>query len=229
MSFLNIFLFNVYPYIAAAIFFIGSWIRYDYAQYTWRAGSSQMLSPRKDKRYMMIASNLFHLGILGVLAGHAFGMLTPHWMYEAWLPIAVKQQMAMFGGGAAGLMTIIGAGMLLYRRLTNDRVRATSSTADILIIALLFTQACLGVISIAFSAQHLDGSEMMKLVGWAQGIVYFGHDPVAHLEGVAVIFRIHILLGMTLFAVFPFCRLVHIWSVPVEYLTRRYQIVRNRR
>lgn len=227
----NTFFFNVYPYLAAAIFLIGSWIRYDYAQYTWRAGSSQMLTSRtrEEKRYMMIASNLFHLGILGVLGGHVFGMLTPHWMYEAWLPVPVKQKMAMFLGGAAGIMTIIGAGMLVYRRITNPRVRATSSRADILIITLLLIQACLGVASIPFSAQHMDGSEMMKLVGWAQGVVYLGHNPAAHLDGVAFIFRIHLVLGMTLFVLFPFCRLVHIWSVPVEYLTRKYQLVRNRR
>lgn len=226
---LNQFFFNVYPYLAAGIFFIGSWLRYDHAQYSWRAGSSQMLSSSQDKRFMFIASNLFHLGILGVFAGHALGMLTPHWAYEAWLPIATKQKMAMFGGGIAGVMTIVGAAMLVYRRLTNPRIRATSSMADITIIVLILIQACLGVLSIPFSALHMDGSEMMQLVGWAQGIVYFGHDPLAHLHGVAFIFKLHLVLGMTLFVLFPFCRLVHIWSVPIEYLTRHYQIVRSRR
>jgi nitrate reductase gamma subunit len=156
-------------------------------------------------------------------------MLTPHWMYESFLPVPVKQQMAMWAGGACGVMTLIGGGMLLWRRLSNDRVRATSSFGDIMTIALLVIQCALGLSTIPFSAQHMDGSEMMKLVGWAQSVVTFHGGAAAHLEGVAFIFRVHLVLGMTLFLLFPFCRLVHIWSAPVEYLTRRYQLVRNRR
>lgn len=225
MNFLTMFLFDIYPYICGTVFLVGSWLRYDYGQYSWRAGSSQIL----EKKLLRIASPLFHVGILGIMAGHAFGMLTPHWMYESFLPVPVKQQMAMWAGGACGVMTLIGGLMLVYRRLSNDRVRATSSFGDIMIIILLVVQCALGLGTIPFSAQHMDGSEMMKLVGWAQAVVTFHGGASAHLEGVALIFRIHIVLGMTLFLLFPFCRLVHIWSAPVEYLTRRYQLVRNRR
>ena len=205
MQFLNQFFFDIYPYLAGAVFLIGSWLRYDYGQYSWRAGSSQML----DKKGMRLASNLFHIGIIGIFAGHFLGMLTPHWMYEAFL--------------------LIGGALLLKRRLTNPRVRATSSFADIMILTLLVVQVCLGLLTIPFSAQHMDGSEMMKLVAWAQAVVTFHAGASAHLEGVAIIFKLHMVLGMTLFVLFPFCRLVHIWSAPVEYLTRRYQLVRNRR
>ena len=225
MHFLTLFFFDIYPYIAGAVFLIGSWLRYDYGQYTWRAGSSQML----DKKGMRLASNLFHIGILGIFAGHFLGMLTPHWMYESFLPMAVKQKMAMFAGGACGVMMLVGGVLLLKRRLTNPRIRATSSAGDILILTLLVVQVCLGLLTIPFSAQHMDGSEMLKLVAWAQAVVTFHGGAAQHLEGVALIFKIHIVLGMTLFLIFPFCRLVHIWSVPVEYLTRRYQLVRNRR
>ena len=225
MNFLNMFLFDIYPYICGTVFLVGSWLRYDYGQYSWRAGSSQIL----EKKLLRIASPLFHIGILGIIAGHAFGMLTPHWMYESFLPVPVKQQMAMWAGGACGLLTLVGGGMLLYRRLSNDRVRSTSSFGDIMIIALLVIQCALGLGTIPFSAQHMDGSEMMKLVAWAQSVVTFHGGASAHLDGVALIFRVHIVLGMTLFLLFPFCRLVHIWSAPVEYLTRRYQLVRNRR
>ncbi|MNT23812.1 Respiratory nitrate reductase 1 gamma chain [compost metagenome] len=178
---------------------------------------------------MNLASNLFHIGILGVIAGHAFGMLTPHWMYEAWLPLDVKQKMAMFGGGAAGLMCLVGGLLLLKRRLFSPRIRATTTAADILVMSVLVIQCALGLATIPFSAQHMDGSEMMKLVGWAQSVVTFHGGASEHLDGVAFIFRMHLVLGMTLFVLFPFSRLVHIWSVPVEYLTRRYQIVRARR
>lgn len=225
MNFLNMFLFDIYPYLCGTVFLVGSWMRYDYGQYSWHAGSSQIL----EKKLLRIASPLFHVGILGIIAGHAFGMLTPHWMYESFLPVPVKQQMAMWAGGACGVLTLIGGLMLVYRRLSNDRVRATSSFGDIMIIILLVVQCALGLGTIPFSAQHMDGSEMMKLVGWAQAVVTFHGGASAHLDGVALIFRIHIVLGMTLFLLFPFCRLVHIWSAPVEYLTRRYQLVRNRR
>lgn len=224
MNFLNTFFFDIYPYIAGAVFIIGSWLRYDYGQYTWRAGSSQML----DKKGMRLASNLFHVGILGIFFGHFVGMLTPHWMYEPFITVAQKQMLAMVAGGTCGVMTLIGGGMLLKRRLTNPRVRATSSAGDILIITLLVIQVILGLGTIPFSAQHTDGSEMMKLVGWAQSVVTFQGGASEHLEGVAFIFRMHLILGMTLFLIFPFCRLVHIWSAPVEYITRRYQLVRNR-
>lgn len=225
MSWLNTFLFDLYPYLCGTVFLVGSWLRYDYGQYSWRAASSQML----DKKGMTLASNLFHIGILGILFGHLFGLLTPHWVYEPFLSIAAKQKLAMLAGGVCGIMTLTGGGMLLKRRLYNPRIRATSTRADILILSLLLIQACLGLITILFSAQHMDGHEMMKLVGWAQSVVTFRGNAAASLQGVDFIYRIHLVLGMTLFLLFPFTRLVHIWSAPVEYLTRRYQLVRSRR
>ena len=225
MHLLNQFFFDIYPYIAGTIFLIGSWLRYDYGQYSWRAGSSQLL----DKKGMRLASNLFHIGILGIFFGHLFGLLTPHWVYEPFLSVALKQKLAMGAGGVCGLMTLVGGGLLLKRRLYNPRVRATSSAGDILILSLLVAQVCLGLLTIPFSARQMDGGEMLKLVGWAQAVVTFRGGAAAHLEGVAWIFRLHLVLGMTLFVLFPFCRLVHIWSAPVEYLSRRYQLVRNRR
>ncbi|EMH4161145.1 respiratory nitrate reductase subunit gamma [Pluralibacter gergoviae] len=225
MPFLNTFLYDIYPYVCGTVFLVGSWLRYDYGQYTWKAHSSQML----DKRGMVLWSNLFHIGILGVFFGHFFGMLTPHWMYESFLPIAVKQQMAMILGGICGVMTLVGGAGLLARRLFNPRIRATSTTADILILSILLVQCILGLSTIPFSAQHPDGSEMLKLVGWAQAVVTFHGGASAHLDGVAIIYRIHLALGMTIFLLFPFTRLVHVWSAPVEYFTRKYQVVRARR
>ncbi|MWL49102.1 respiratory nitrate reductase subunit gamma, partial [Escherichia coli] len=101
IQYLNVFFYDIYPYICATVFFLGSWLRYDYGQYTWRASSSQML----DKRGMVIWSNLFHIGILGIFFGHLFGMLTPHWMYAWFLPVAAKQLMAMVLGGICGVLT----------------------------------------------------------------------------------------------------------------------------
>ncbi|MTD39674.1 respiratory nitrate reductase subunit gamma [Erwinia sp. CPCC 100877] len=223
--FLNLFFYDIYPYIAGTVFLVGSWLRYDYGQYTWRASSSQML----DKKGFRLASNLFHIGILGIFFGHLFGMLTPHWMYEAWLPLPVKQQMAMWLGGICGILTLVGGLLLLKRRLFNPRVRASSTTADMLILAILLIQCALGLTSIYYSRQFPDGSEMMKLVNWAQHIVTFRAGASTYLDGVAWVYRVHLVLGMTIFLLFPFTRLVHVWSAPVEYLTRRYQLVRSRR
>ena len=225
IQFLNVFFYDIYPYLCGMVFILGSWLRYDYGQYTWRASSSQML----DKRGMVLWSNLFHIGILGIFFGHLFGMLTPHWMYAWFLPVAVKQQMAMIAGGICGVLTLVGGAGLLVRRLTNPRIRATSSTADILILCILLIQCILGLSTIPFSAQHPDGSEMLKLVEWAQSVVTFRGGASAHLDGVAIIFRVHLVLGMTIFLLFPFTRLVHVWSAPFEYFSRRYQIVRSRR
>lgn len=224
-QFLNLFFYDIYPYIAGTVFLVGSWLRYDYGQYTWRASSSQML----DKKGFRFASNMFHIGILGIFFGHLFGMLTPHWMYESWLPLPVKQQMAMWLGGICGVLTLIGGLLLLKRRLLNPRVRATSTNADILILAILLIQCALGLTSIHYSRQFPDGSEMLKLVNWAQHIVTFRGGASAYLDGVAWVYRVHLVLGMTIFLLFPFTRLVHVWSAPVEYFTRRYQLVRSRR
>ncbi|VTP69198.1 Respiratory nitrate reductase 1 gamma chain [Leclercia adecarboxylata] len=141
MHFLNMFFFDIYPYIAGSVFLIGSWLRYDYGQYTWRAASSQML----DRKGMNMASNLFHIGILGIFAGHFLGMLTPHWMYESFLPMDVKPEDGDdWPGGACGVMTLVGGLMLLKRRLFSPRVRPLPPGQDILILSLLMVQCGAG-------------------------------------------------------------------------------------
>ena len=194
IQYLNVFFYDIYPYLCGTVFLVGSWLRYDYGQYTWRASSSQML----DKRGMVLWSNLFHIGILGIFFGHLFGMLTPHWVYSWFLPMSQKQLMAMILGGICGVLTLVGGIGLLMRRLTNPRIRATSTTADILILCILLIQCALGLTTIPFSAQHPDGSEMLKLVDWAQAVVTFHGGASAHLDGVAWIYRVHLVLGMTI-------------------------------
>ena len=108
-------------------------------------------------------------------------------------------------------------------------VRASSSTTDTLIIILLWIQLFLGLSTIPTSLAHLDGHEMVKFMSWAQGIFTFDPKAASYVADAALVFKLHITLGLTIFVLFPFSRLVHIWSVPVEYLTRRYQIVRARR
>lgn len=224
MSYLNTLVFGIYPYIALAVLFIGSWARYDHAQFTWKAGSTQMLR----KKGMSLASNLFHIGILVIFFGHLVGLLAPKWMYEPFMTPGQKQVMAIVVGGIAGAMCLVGAAMLFYRRLTDARVRAAGSFADTLIIGLLLAQVVLGMLTILPTLGHLDGSEMLKFSAWAQGIFTFQGGAADHIADVHWIYKSHIFLGLTLFVVFPFTRLVHALSVPVEYFGRKYQVVRKR-
>ncbi len=130
MSSLHQFLFGTYPYIASAIFLFGSLVRFDYAQYTWKSDSSQLLK-RGQLRW---GSNLFHLGILFLFLGHLVGLLTPHWVYEPFLDPARKQLLSMVSGGIAGTMCMIGLLLLIHRRLTEPRIRANSKTMDFVIL-----------------------------------------------------------------------------------------------
>jgi nitrate reductase gamma subunit len=226
MSYLNQLLFGVYPYLAGTVFLVGSLVRFDRDQFTWKAGSSQMLRTRN----MVVASNLFHLGILGIFFGHLVGLLTPPAVFHALgVSPSAKQLLAVVAGGVFGLMCLVGLLLLVHRRLTDDRVKATSTRMDILVLSLLLTQLSLGLITLPVSLHHLDGANMLQLMSWARNVVTF--DPgvaVASLQGIGWLFKAHLLLGMTVFMVFPFSRLVHIWSAPLGYLGRPYQIVRQR-
>ncbi len=225
MSKWNLLLFGVYPYVALAICLLGSWARFDLSQYTWKAGSSQMLSSRG----MRLASNLFHIGVLFVLAGHFVGLLTPASVYHHVISTEHKQLLAMVSGGFFGLLCLLGLVLLIKRRLSDPRVRATSSPSDILILLVLLAQLLLGLLTIVASTGHMDGSVMVMLADWAQNTVLLRPvEAAAAIAPVSLVYKLHVLLGLTLFVLFPFTRLVHIVSAPVWYLGRRYQIVRQK-
>ncbi|MNM45320.1 Respiratory nitrate reductase 1 gamma chain [compost metagenome] len=230
MSNVNLLVFGVYPYIALAICLIGSWARFDLSQYSWKAGSSQLLSQTPaDQRYMRIASNLFHVGVLFILAGHFVGLLTPEVIYHHFIGTAEKQLLAMVSGGLFGVLCFIGLVMLLHRRLFNPRVRASSSASDIMILIVLLAQLSLGLLTIVASTQHMDGSVMVMLADWAQYTVTLQPQlAAAAIAPVGLVYKLHVVLGLTLFVLFPFTRLVHFVSAPVWYLGRRYQIVRQK-
>ncbi len=226
-DFISHFIFGIYPYIALAIFLLGSLVRFDRDQYTWKTDSSQLLRAGQ----LRWGSNLFHIGVLFLFFGHSVGMLTPHFLYEPFISAGNKQIMAMVSGGAAGVLGFIGVTLLLHRRLSDPRIRATSRKSDILLLVLLWLQLALGLATIPLSAQHLDGSMMIKLAEWAQRIVTFRGGAVELLQDASWVFRLHMFLGMSLFVVFPFTRLVHVWSGfgTLAYVVRPYQVVRTRR
>jgi nitrate reductase gamma subunit len=224
-NYINQFFFGIYPYIAITVFFLGSLLRYDRDQYTWKASSSQLLS----KKDMRVGSNLFHIGIIMLFFGHLMGLLTPHWAYGFMISAGTKQMLAMTAGGIFGITCLIGMILLIRRRLLDARIRATSQASDLPILLILFVQLVLGLLTIPFSAQHMDGSSMLALASWAQHLVTFQGDAASFVAGEAYIFKIHLVLGLTIFLIFPFTRLVHVWSAPIHYLARSgYQIVRKR-
>ena len=227
MNYLDTFLFGYYPYICLTVFLLGSLIRFDRDQYTWKSDSSQLLRAGQ----LRWGSNLFHVGVLFLFFGHFFGMLTPHFVYEGFITAGAKQVVAMVSGGVAGLLGFVGVTILLHRRLSDPRIRINSKTSDIVLLWLLWIQLALGLATIPLSAQHLDGSMMMKLAEWAQRIVTFRAGAVDLLADAGWIFRAHMFLGMSIFLIFPFTRLVHVWSGfgTVAYLIRPYQVVRSRR
>lgn len=225
-AWLDTLIFGVYPYICLAVFLLGSLLRFDRDQYTWKSDSSQLLRAGQ----LRWGSNLFHIGILFLLLGHTVGLLTPHALYERFITVEHKQILAVASGGTAGLMCFIGITLLLHRRLFDDRIRLTSHRTDIAILIILWVQLALGLITLPISLRHLDGSMMLVLSEWAQRIATFRPDA-SILLAVDWPFKVHMVLGMTIFLLLPFSRLVHVWSglASVAYLFRPYQIVRSRR
>ena len=197
MSYFNAFFFGIYPYIALSIFLLGSLVRFEREQYSWKSDSSQVLY----RGHLRTANILFHVGILGLFFGHLVGLLTP---VAIWDMLGVthhfKQVVAMVAGGIMGTMCLIGLSLLL------------------------------GLSSIFVSAGHMDGHEMVKLMTWAQHIVTFQSDAASLIADVSIIFKLHLFMGMTLFILFPFTRLVHVWSgfASLGYLGRAWQLVRQR-
>ncbi|MFT3728194.1 MAG: respiratory nitrate reductase subunit gamma [Terricaulis sp.] len=226
MDWLNHALFGYYPYLALSVLAIGSVLRFDREQYTWRTGSSQLLR----RKQLVLGSVLFHLGILMIFGGHFVGLLTPVVVWDT-LGVAhsAKQMLAIVAGGSAGLMCLAGGCLLLHRRLFDPRIRANSSFGDTAILILLMMQLLLGLSTIPISLQHSDGSEMLKFMNWAQGIFIFRAGAADLIADASPVFKTHIVLGLTILLVFPFTRLVHMLSAPIWYLNRRgWQLVRSK-
>ena len=224
-DFINQLAFGWYPYLAVTVLVVGSILRFDSNQYSWRSQSSQFLR----RRQMVLGSNLFHMGILVLLMGHFVGLLTPINVFDALgVSHSFKQTTALVVGGIAGLFAYIGCTLLLHRRLFDSRIRKSSSVGDILVLVLLWLQLTLGLLTTWWTLNHLDGSEMVKFMSWANGMLRLNPAAPEILKDVALVYKLHIILGLTLFLITPFTRLVHIWSIPASYLWRPYQVVRRR-
>jgi nitrate reductase gamma subunit len=221
------FLFQVYPYVCFTVFVMGSLIRFDQNQYSWKSDSSQLLRAG----LLRWGSNLFHFGILFLFFGHLVGLFTPHSVYGVFMSAGTKQMLAVVAGGIAGAMCFVGLSMLLYRRVFDPRIRLTSHRTDIAILVILWVQLVVGLITLPFSWAHADGTTMVILADWAQRIVTLRPVDATVLSALPWPYLFHIVFGMTIFLLFPFSRLVHVWSgfATVGFLFRAHQVVRSRR
>ncbi len=227
MSALHGFLFQVYPYVCFTVFIVGSLIRFDQNQYTWKSDSSQMLRAGT----LRWGSNLFHFGILFLFFGHLAGLFTPHAVYGYFMSAGNKQMLAVVAGGIAGMVCFVGLSLLLYRRVFDPRIRLTSHPTDIAVLVVLWIQLVVGLITLPYSWQHADGSVMLVLADWVQRIVTLRPVDAGALAVLPWPYLIHVVFGMTIFLLFPFSRLVHVWSgfATVAFLFRPHQVVRSRR
>lgn len=228
---INFIIFGIMPYVALTVFLVGSIARYERDPFTWKSSSSQLLR----RKQLIWGSILFHVGILTVFFGHLLGLLTPVWVLHALgISYALKQWLAVVIGGLAGLAALIGGSMLIHRRLTDPRIRATSTTLDILILILIWFQLAIGLLTITQSLQNMDGAEIVRFMEWSQSVVTWNVNAWMTVVDVHWLYKLHIFLGLIITMLFPFTRLVHIWSgfaAPFRYLLARsgYQIVRSRR
>jgi len=227
MNTLNQFVFGIYPYIALTIFLLGSLARFEREQYTWKSDSSQLLFAGQ----LRVGNILFHVGILGLFFGHLVGLLTPLWVWDALgVTHSFKQLVAMVAGGVMGLICLAGLALLVQRRFGNARISAVTRIGDKVLLLWILCTLLLGLVTIFESAQHRDGGEMVLLMTWAQHVMTFRGDAASFMAGASPIFKLHMFMGMTLFVIFPFTRLVHVWSgfASVTYLGRPWQLVRRR-
>ncbi|NUT62231.1 respiratory nitrate reductase subunit gamma [Herbaspirillum sp. C9C3] len=227
MNYLHQFLYGIYPYIALAVFLLGSLVRFEREQYTWKSDSSQLLHAGR----LRLGNILFHVGVLGLFFGHLVGLLTPVAVWDAiGVTHSFKQAVAMGAGGVFGTLCLLGLLILIHRRWTDARIAAVTRPSDKLLLLWLLVTLGLGLSTIAESAQHRDGHMMVLLMTWAQHIITLRGDAASFIEGAPLLFKLHLFMGLTLFVIFPFTRLVHVWSgfASVTYLSRAWQLVRPR-
>ncbi|RQW29677.1 respiratory nitrate reductase subunit gamma [Rhodobacteraceae bacterium CH30] len=227
MSYLDQFLFGIYPYIALSIFFLGSLARFEREQYSWKTDSSQLLYAGQ----LRVGNILFHIGILGLFFGHFVGLLTPVAVWDALgVSHGFKQMIAIVMGGLFGICALMGMLILLVRRLGNARLRATTRASDKLVSLWILVTLLLGLSTLLVSYEHRDGHMMVVLMTWAQNVVTFRGGAAELMAEVPLLFKAHLFMGMSLFVIFPFTRLVHVWSGfgALTYVARAWQLVRPR-
>ncbi|HEU5242806.1 MAG TPA: respiratory nitrate reductase subunit gamma [Gaiellaceae bacterium] len=220
----DLYVWLVLPYVSMAIFVVGHIWRYKRDQLGWTSRSTQLL----ESRMLAWGSNLFHWGAIGVILGHVLGILVPA---SATSALGVSENaykhLAGIGGGIAGLICLAGLLILIYRRSAVARVRVTTTTADIAVYVLLAILIVLGVAeAIGYNVFGPGYNYRLSVSPWFRSLF---HDPKPELMSSApVIYQLHAAIPWLLYALWPFSRLVHAWSIPFQYLGRPYILYRRR-
>ncbi len=227
---IDYFIFGIMPYIALTVLIVGCIARYERDPFTWKSSSSQLLR----RKQLVMGSILFHVGIITVFGGHLIGLFTPVWILDALgIPHALKQWAAVILGGTAGIAALIGASMLIHRRVTDPRIWRHTSFGDIGILVLIWLQLLIGLGTIFLTLQHMDGVEMVRFMTWSQSVILLNLNAWAMVVDVHWLYKAHIFLGLLITMLFPFTRLVHMvsgFAAPFRFLLRPgYQLVRSRR
>jgi nitrate reductase gamma subunit len=223
---MDILLWGVLPYLVVLTLIAGLVWRYRYDQFGWTTRSSQLY----ESKLLRIASPLFHFGLLAVLMGHLMGLLIP----KAWTDMIITQHtyhsIALYGGSAAGLATLVGIAMLIYRRRTTGPVFLATTRNDKLMYAVLLSVIVLGILAtltgdVTPSGEHHNYRETVSV--WFRSLLIL-QPNVDAMAAATWQFKVHILVGLALFALIPFSRLVHAFTAPLHYLFRPYIVYRSR-
>ncbi len=231
MSFLEIFLWVAFPYIAAASFVLGHIWRYRYDQFGWTSRSSQTY----ESKWLRWGSPMFHYGMLGVVVGHVVGLLIPaHWLEFFGITEHIYHLGATWAGVVVGLITVAGLVILLARRGAVRRVLRVTTPMDVVMYVFLTASLLFGMIAVIqyqvigqFQAPATGYNYRETVSPWLRSLTYFNPDPTL-MVGVPFAFKIHVLSSTMLFLIWPYTRLVHMLSIPITFLFRPYVVYRSR-
>ncbi|WP_037559580.1 respiratory nitrate reductase subunit gamma [Spirillospora albida] len=213
------------PYLALTVFVVGHVWRWRTDQFGWTTRTTQVL----ESRLLRLGSPLFHLGAFMAIGGHVLGLLVPKSWTEA---VGVSEHLyhlvAVTAGTIAGVMVVAGLGLLLARRFTNGRVRRTTTRMDKVLFTVLGAVIFFGMAETVGVNLFGGGYDYRETVAvWFRGIFYFQPEPDL-MAGAPLVYQLHTLSAWVLIALWPFTRLVHVWSAPIAYLWRPYVVYRRR-
>ena len=225
MNVVDVLLWVVFPYVAAASFIIGHLLRYRYDQYGWTSRSSQLY----ENKLLKWGSPLFHYGMLAVIAGHVVGLLIPReWLEFVGITEHLYHLGATWLGTLAALVTIAGMVILLTRRGAIRRVARVTTPMDVVMYLFLAASIIFGTIAVVqFQVLGAGYDYRGSVSPWTRSLILFQPD-VSLISGVPFVFQLHVLASTALFLIWPFTRLVHVLSVPIGYLFRPYVVYRSR-
>ncbi|MGN7385749.1 respiratory nitrate reductase subunit gamma [Sporosarcina sp. SAFN-015] len=220
----NQFLWVIFPYICMAVFVVGHIFRYRHDKFGWTAKSSEFI----EKKQLMIGSLLFHIGIIPVILGHVAGLGIPkEWTRALGVSDHMYHMGAIWGGGFFGVVTLAGMLILTARRITHRNVRKLSSASDIIVNCLLLFIVFIGCYASLVTNNLNPGFDYRDSISvWFRSLLIF-RPEAGYMAPVPLTFKLHILTGFLIFAMWPFTRLVHVWSVPLNYVGRSYILYRR--